>query len=87
MALQQGVPRTASMLCKTETWIGILRGNDYHDIVGKHQYEETEEKLAWFHQIPLFAKWSKISLNRLLFQFEELNTKKGAVIYKKGDKA
>ena len=38
ISLLHGHPRSASMKCKTECWIGILAKNDYYDILGKYEY-------------------------------------------------
>jgi CRP-like cAMP-binding protein len=81
MSLIHGAPRAATITCKKETWIGILEKTDYYDILGKHDLEVLDQKIKFLQKIPLFTKWSKTSVNRLLFHIEEVTYKTRQVVY------
>ena len=86
--LDEGIKRTATVVCQQPCYFGVFLKEDYDEILKEASKAYTELKKRFFH-FKVFSKSveSEIS-SELSFQFfkQRIDAPRGKVIFKKGDK-
>ena len=81
LSLLDGRPRTATMVCVTDTTCAVLSKDDYTNLLLSAKKEQLERKVEFLAQHPFFSGWSRMALNRVSYHFELETFKGGSMIY------
>lgn len=84
LALINNKPRSACILTREECSFGVLERHDYLRILGKlHEYR-LSQKVDFLHHLPVFASWTKTSLQKLCYYFKERQYKRKQALFRSG---
>ncbi|CAK89215.1 unnamed protein product (macronuclear) [Paramecium tetraurelia] len=86
IAIEQRIPRTASVVAKTECVFATLSYESYQKVLGQYQEKILEEKLQFIKCTPPFKNWSQSGQLVLLHSCQEMSFDAGSFIYKRGQK-
>ena len=87
LALIGSKPRMASIRCKEDTFFAVLSKNDFNLCLGQIEKKKLNEKINFLRSLPLFSALTKTSISKLTYQFSDISTIKGQILYKEGDPA
>src|SRR5574343_604456 len=87
LALIKDQPRSASILCETDTHFAILSKEDYMNIIGKLEARRLEIFIEFLHNIPIFRPWTKKKLEVLTFYLNKVQFKRKQEVFKIGSRA
>ena len=87
LALIQSTSRSASVLCRELTHLGVLMRQHYLRILGKVQGLLLAKKVDLLQSNPVFAPWSRTSLLKLSYFFKERVYQRKQVLFHAGDLA
>lgn len=79
-------PRSASVICNSDTDFAILTSEDYAKILEAVDKREMEERMEFFIQ-NLFQELQREVAIRLSYMFKKSKLMKGNYVYKQGEKA
>ncbi|CAD8094249.1 unnamed protein product [Paramecium sonneborni] len=86
IAIEQRIPRTASVIAKSECVFATLSFDSYQRVLGQYQEKILEDKLQFIKSIPPFKNWSQSGQLILLHSCQEMSFEAGSFIYKRGQK-
>ncbi|CAD8085306.1 unnamed protein product [Paramecium primaurelia] len=86
IAIEQRIPRTASVVAKTECVFATLSYDSYQKVLGQYQEKILQEKLQFIKCTPPFKNWSQSGQLILLHSCQEMSFEAGSFIYKRGQK-
>ncbi len=75
----------ASIRCLEDTHFAILSKVDFNRALGAIEKRKYNERIQFLQSLPYFDKLTKNSVGKLSFQFVDMPTIKGQVLYKEGD--
>ncbi|CAG9321785.1 unnamed protein product [Blepharisma stoltei] len=87
LALLEKKPRAASIQCKEASHFAVLDKINYQRILSKLMNEKKQEIVNYLKTLPIFHRWTRGSLTKLSFFFEEKSFYRKHVIYKEGEEA
>lgn len=79
-------PRSASVICNSDTNFAILTAEDYAGVLDAVDRKEMETRMEFFIE-NLFQELQPEVANRLSYMFKKSKLMKGNYIYKQGDKS
>lgn len=85
LALLHNRPRSASILCTQNCDFGVLEKEDYTRILAKVHECTINKKADFLQSLPMFACWTRNSLQKLSYYFKERLIKRKQVLYAAGD--
>jgi CRP-like cAMP-binding protein len=77
----------ASIRTLEDTHFAVLSREDFERSLGQIERKKLNEKIAFLRSLPFFQLLTKTSLSKLTYQFRDIPTIKGQVLYKEGDPA
>ncbi|CAD8097805.1 unnamed protein product [Paramecium sonneborni] len=86
IAIEQRIPRTASVVTKSECIFATLSYDSYQRVLGQYQEKILEEKLLFIKSTPPFKNWSQSGQLILLHSCQEISFEAGSFVYKRGQK-
>ncbi|CAG9334175.1 unnamed protein product [Blepharisma stoltei] len=87
LALLEKKPRAASIQCKEPSHFAVLDKPNYQRILSKLMNDKKQDIVNYLQNLPIFQKWTKGSLTKLSFFFEEKYFYRKHIMYKEGDEA
>ena len=84
MALINDKPRYFSVKCLEQTFLSVLRKEDYK-IIAKIQEKQINEKVDFIKHLAPFKNWTRIAVQKLSYFFKSYSYKKGKNVYLEGD--
>lgn len=86
LALVDQKPRAASIIAKSECHVAVLDKSNYNRILSSVMKKKRAELVEFLQKQALFQKWTKGSLLKLSYCFEEKTFNKGKVLFVEGQK-
>lgn len=86
LALIESKPRSATILTKSECHFAVLGRTDYQRILGNIMKQQRLDLVTFLQGQPLFENFTKGSLMKLSYCFEEKTYKKRQIIFEEGAK-
>lgn len=86
LALIEDKPRSATVLTKTECYFAVLTKNDYQRILANIMKNQKLDLVNFLQVQPMFKNFTKGSLKKMSYCFEELRYTKEQVVYEEGAK-
>ena len=86
LALIDKKPRAASILTKTECHIAVLDKINYSRLLSSIMKKRRNELVDFLQKQAIFQQWTKGSLLKLSYCFEEKSYQKGKIIFAEGQK-
>jgi CRP-like cAMP-binding protein len=71
LALLKTKQRAATITCLTDVHVATLSKARYVEILGKLEEQKINDRILILSQLPIFLTWTRTSVERLLFYFEE----------------
>lgn len=84
-ALIENKSRMASIRCLEDSHFAILSKEDFNRALGAIEKRKYNERIQFLQSLPFFDKLTKNSVGKLSYQFIDVPTIKGQVLYKEGD--
>ena len=84
LALISRMPRAAGVICREDTHFAVLERDDYTHILGKIQDHQLQLKVDLLLRHPVFAKWTKASVQRLSYFFKIRHYKRKHTVFAAG---
>jgi CRP-like cAMP-binding protein len=84
LALISNQLRAASILCREPTQLAVLERDEYRRILGRIDDAKLEAKVQLLQKHPAFCSWSKSSLQRISYFFNERTYRRKQVVFKAG---
>lgn len=87
LALLTNKPRAASIYCTLDSHFAVLDKSDYTRILSKIHEQKIAQKVDFLQDLPVFATWTRGSLQKLTYYFREKVFRRKQILYHSGDKA
>ena len=87
LALISNQPRAASILCREPTHLAVLEREEYRHILGRIDDAKLEAKVQLLQKHPAFCSWTRNSLQRISYFFNERLYQRKQVVFKVGQEA
>lgn len=71
LALRTTKPRAARIVCETPWEFAWMCKDDYAKVLQKIEERLVNDMIEFFQSIPLFSKWSKNLLIKLMYKVEK----------------
>ena len=84
LALISNQLRAASILCREPTQLAVLERDEYRRILGRIDDAKLEAKVQLLQKHPAFCSWSKSSLQRISYFFNERMYRRKQVVFRAG---
>ena len=84
LALISSELRAGSAVCREHTSLGKLTKTDYLRILGKSQTVKLTKKVDLLQNNPIFARWTKYSLQKFSYFFSEKVFHRKQIVFKSG---
>ncbi|CDW81071.1 UNKNOWN [Stylonychia lemnae] len=85
LALIKNKPRAATIKCTEDCHFAVMSKTDYEKVLQKIELKKMQKIIDFLHQLPFFKVWTKTSLGKLHYSFEERLFKRNQVVYREGD--
>ncbi|KAM3135022.1 hypothetical protein pb186bvf_012846 [Paramecium bursaria] len=86
IAIEQRIPRTATVLTKTDCTFATISYDSYQKVLGEYQEQILLIKQQFIQSIPPFKYWSQSLQSVLLHSCEEVHFETNNLIYKRNTK-
>eukprot|EP00347_Sterkiella_histriomuscorum_P019194 403342576 len=87
LALIKNRPRAATITCIEDCHFAVMSKNDYEKVLQKIELKKMQKIIDFLHQLPFFRVWTKTSLSKLHYSFEEKAFTRNQVVYREGDES
>lgn len=87
LALIKNRPRAATITCIEDCHFAVMSKNDYEKVLQKIELKKMQKIIDFLHQLPFFKVWTKTSLSKLHYSFEERQFIRNQVVYREGDES
>lgn len=84
-ALITNKPRAASIYCTHDCHFAVLDKSDYTRILSKIHEQKISQKVDFLQDLPVFATWTRGSLQKLTYYFREKSFRRKQVLYQSGE--
>jgi hypothetical protein len=79
LALISSKPRAATIQCSEDTHFATIYKKDYQEIIGKSLKKYLAEKIDLLKNVPCLSFWSRTSLGKFSYFFEEVKYQRGKI--------
>ena len=86
LALTEGKPRAASIITKSECHVAVLDKANYNRILSSIMKKKRTDQVEFLQTQAIFQKWTKGSLWKLSYCFEETTLNKDKILFIEGQK-
>ena len=85
LALIKNKPRAATIKCVEDCHFAVMSKSDYEKVLQKIEQKNMNKIIEFLHQLPFFKVWTRTSLSKLQYSFEQRAFIRNQIIYKEGD--
>ncbi|CDW72769.1 UNKNOWN [Stylonychia lemnae] len=87
IALIKNKPRAATIKCNTDCHLAVMSKSDYQKVLQRIEQKSLNKIVDFLHQIPFLHSWTRTSLSKLQYSFEQRIYKRNQTIYKEGEES
>ena len=87
LALIKNQPRAATILCREDTHFAVLERDDFTRIIGKMKEVLLNRKVDFLMSFPVFTKWTKGSMQKVSYYFQERTYRRRQFVFRIGDES
>ena len=71
LALIKNKPRAATIKCLEECHVAVMSKADYEKVLKKIEQKNLAKMVEFLHSLPFFRVWTRTSLSKLQYIFEQ----------------
>eukprot|EP00347_Sterkiella_histriomuscorum_P023290 403335214 len=87
LALIKNKPRAATIRCVEDCHFAVMSQSDYMKILNKIEQKNMSRIVEFMHELPFFKVWTRTSLGKLQYSFEQKQLQRNQVLYREGQDA
>jgi len=87
LALIKNKPRAATIRCVEDCHFAVMSKDDYEKVLQKIEMKKIQKNIEFMHQLPFFKVWTKTSLSKLQYSFEQRAFIRNQVVFREGEEA
>lgn len=87
LSLLKSLPRSATAQCLEDTSVAIIKAADFNRLLATYEDKKLSKKVEFLSNLPFLRNWTKVSLFKLTYFFNERSYKFNQLVYKEGSPA
>ncbi|KAL4427381.1 hypothetical protein ABPG74_002352 [Tetrahymena malaccensis] len=87
IALRTEGIRTASVVCKEDTYFVSITATTYNEVIDAYHDLLYKEKIDFLRNVSIFQRWSLAFVHEIMMQVEIKQYKRGDILYEEGEKS
>lgn len=85
LALIKNQPRAATIQCLEDCYFAVIQKDDYEKVLQKIEQKKISKMIDFLHSLPQFRVFTRTSLAKIQYSFENKNFIRNQVVYREGD--